>query len=185
MSQTIYTIGSTDFEFEIAGIIGIITEDQKFCWAMDLYAKSRHFQGNPVSPKFSFIQLEPAHDFQHNASFSWKEVPAYNDEIDDWIGSFYIYDSHFFVVDIQVKKVSRESFWVSVTGKVNLNWATEPAEHFEYFTIAHTIPFNGILSEIDDEKKARKITRMYLDPTDLIWVPKEESSSGENHWLRF
>jgi len=183
VNEDSYKIDSVEFEFETFGIIGIITEDQEFCWAMDLYAKPNTFEENNVSPKFSFTQLESAPDFNFNESFRWKGVSAYNDKIDDWVASFYIFDSHYFIADVDLKKIDNRNFLVSIEGKVNLNWETAPTKDFRNFKIQKIIPFNGILSEIDDEKEAFKITAKYLDVEGMKWVPKEETSTGENGWL--
>jgi len=150
MNKSTFRIDSTEFEFETIGIIGIITEDENFCWAMDLYAKSGEFQGQTVSPKFSFTLLEEAKHYDHNESYKWKDVSAYNDRIDDWIASFYIYDAHFFTADVEIRKMDNENFFVSIEGKVNLNWETAPTKDFRDFLIKKIIPFNGIICEIDN-----------------------------------
>lgn len=185
MNKNIYKIDSTEFEFETIGIIGVVTEDQEFCWAMDLYAKSNDFQGNNVSPKFSFTQLQQTKDYKYNESFSWKGISAYDNNIDDWIASFYIYDSHYFIADIEIEKIDKENFLVSIKGKVNLNWETAPTKDFRNFKILKIIPFNGIISELDDERIAFKITEKYIDTKGFKWIPKEQTSSGENNWLAY
>lgn len=152
---------------------------------MDLYAKQNKIEGNTVAPKFSFTQLEQATDYEYNKSFKWKEVSAYNDKIDDWIASFYVYDAHYFIADVEVMIVEREQFEVSIEGRVNLNWETAPTTDYRTFKIQNTIPFNGIICEIDDKEKAFEITKNYLDLEGLKWLPKEETSSGQNNWLSY
>lgn len=183
MNKSIFFIDGTEFTFESFGIIGVITENQEFCWAMDLYANASSLEGNQVSPKFSFTQLEQTMNFKRDHSFSWEEVSAYNEEIEDWVGSFYIYDAHYFTAKVSLEKIDRDHFLVHIEGKVNLNWETAPTTNFKSFTIQKTTPFNGILSEIDDEKKSRQICQKYLDQSDLKWLPKEETNSGESNWL--
>jgi|GEM_PF-6780436 len=41
----------------------------------------------------------------------------------------------------------------------------------------------GILSEIDDEEKAIAIVSKFLDTSNMIWLPKEETRTKENSWL--
>ncbi len=183
MNTDIYNIDSVEFEFETIGIIGIITEDEEFCWAMDLYAKSNVFLNNNVAPMFSFTLLNETKEFVFNKSFSWKQVSAYNYEIDDWIASFYIFESHYFIADVEIIKVDKENFFVSIKGKVNLNWETAPTQDFRDFEIQKTVPFNGILCEIEDKKKAFAITKKFIDIKGLNWLPKEETSTEENNWL--
>lgn len=185
MNKDIYTIDSVEFEFETIGIIGVINENEEFCWAMDLYAKPNNFQDNQVAPKFSFTQLEETKDFVFNNSFKWKEVSAYNDIIDDWIASFYIYDSHFFKADVEISIEDKKNFFVSIKGKVNLNWETAPTTDFRTFEIRKIIPFNGIICELEDKKKAFEIAQKFINTEGLKWLPKEETSSGENNWLTY
>lgn len=185
MNESIYKIDSTEFEFETIGIIGMVTEEEEFCWAMDLYAKSNDFQNINVSPKFSFTQLEQAKNYNYNESFSWKKVTAYNDEIDDWVASFYIYDSHYFVVDIEIKKIDKENFLVSIEGEVNLNWETAPTTDFRKLKIQKITPFNGIISELDSKEKSLEIASKYINTEGLTWLSKENTSSGENNWLTY
>ncbi len=185
MNKDIYKIDSVEFEFETIGIIGIITENEKFCWAMDLYANSNAFQDNEVAPKFSFTQLEETKDFVFNQSFNWKQISAYNDETDDWIASFYIYDSHYFIADVEIIRKDKENYFVSIIGKVNLNWESAPTQDFRDFEIQKIVPFNGIICEIEDKKKSFEITKKYIDTDGLRWLPKEDTSSGENNWLTY
>lgn len=186
MKKDIYKIDKTNFEFETLGIIGIINEEQEFCWAMDLYAKpNKDDEGNTIAPKFSFTQLEQATDYKYNESFRWKEMPAYSEKLDDWIASFYIYDNHFFTADVEVIRKDRENYEVSIEGKVNLNWETAPTTDYRPFKIQTTVPFNGIICEIEDEKKAFEITKNYIDTEGLEWLPREKTSSGQNNWLSY
>ncbi len=185
MENCVYKIDSTNFTFETIGIIGIITEDNEFCWAMDLYAKPSDFQGNTVSPKFSFTQLEESKDYEYNNSFRWENVSAYNESLEDWIASFYIFDAHYFIANIEIKIKDKEHFIVAIDGEVNLNWETAPTTNFKKFRIENTIPFNGVLSEIDDKNKAFEIVANFIDIKGLQWLPKEETSSGTNNWLTY
>lgn len=185
MNENFYLIDSAEFEFETFGIVGVITEDEKFCWALDLYAHENQFQGNSVSPKFSFTLLEESKDYKFNESFKWKEITAYNYDIEDWIASFYIYDSHDFVANIDIKKLNNENFFVSIEGSVNINWETAPTKHFVNFKISKTAPFNGIICEIENKDKAFEIAGKFLNIEELQWLPKEETSSGENNWLTY
>lgn len=138
-----------------------------------------------MAPKFSFTLLEQASDYKFNESFSWKNTSPYNKETDDWVGSFYIHDAHYFEADVEVLRIDNKNYRVSIKGKVNLNWETAPTQDFRDFTIQKIIPFNGIICETDDEKKAFEITQKFIDTEGMKWLPKEETSSGRNNWLDY
>jgi hypothetical protein len=183
INKGIYRIDSTDFAFKTIGIIGIINENEEFCWAMDIYAESNSFQEINVSPMFSFTQLGQSKDYVYNKSFRWEKISAYDDILNDWIASFYIYDSHYFIANVEIERIEKKNFHIVIDGKVNLNWETAPTTDFKDFKIEKTIPFNGILLEINDKQKVFEIAKRFIDIEGLKWLPKEETSSGENNWL--
>lgn len=181
--STLYRIDKVDFTIETAGLIGIITEEEKFCWAMDLYAAKNELEGNAVTPKFSFTELEETTKFVFDRSFEWEKATAYSEEKDDWIGSFYIFDGHFFEAELSLEKREDRQFIVNVKGRVNLNWETAPTTDFKDFQIVHLMPFGGILSEIDDKEKAIAIASKFLNTQDMKWMPRDEENGQEDNWL--
>ena len=178
-STKIYRISKTDFIFETVGIIGIINKNGEFCWAMDLYAQENEFEGVEVSPKFSFTELEETRNFIKNKEYIWENTSAYSKEKDDWIGSFYIFDAHFFKSKIQLIKKNNESFDVIIKGKVNLNWETAKNTDSKNFHIENNIPFNGILCEIEDKEECLKIAGKFINIEGMKWIDDDEK------WLRY
>lgn len=179
----LYKVDTTEFAFETSGIIGIVTEDEQFCWALDLYAKENKLDESSVTPKFSFTELGVCTHYTYNSSFTWSNISAYDKAKDDWIGSFYIFDAHYFEADVVLNRKNNEAFIVSVKGKVNLNWETAPSTDFRSFEITNTVPFNGILSEIDDSDKALIISSKFIDISSMKWVPRAKTKSKEHNWI--
>lgn len=184
VKSNIYKIDSTEFEFKTTGLVGVINNNKEFCWAIDLYANSGKLQGHEVSPKFSFTELKESTNYIYNEVFKWKTITPYNDETNNWTGSFYIYDSHYFTANIELIKIDSKNFKVIINGKVNLNTESYPTKNFKPFQIESYIPFNGIICEINNKTEAVKIASRFIDVQNLKWISKEENKSINNNWLR-
>ncbi len=174
-----YTIGEVEFGVESLGLIGVITTEIEFCWAIDLYAKEGVIDEINVSPKFSFNELEPAPKFKYNKSFTWSSTSAYNEEKGSWKGDFYILDAHYFEVKVELVKLSDNEFEVIVKGKVNLNFETAPTTNFVDFEINQRVLFNGVLIELEDKKVALETASKIID----IKSFSIEDKNGQ-YWLK-
>ena len=182
MQDSKYIIDGHSFEVETKGIIGLITEDAKFKWAMDIYAAEGEYDGQRTNPKFSFAQLAATENFKFDQEFIWEKATAYDNEIDDWVGDFLIFDAQYFECRVQMKRVGAQAFLVSIKGKVNMNWETAPEQHFVDFEIIQTLPFNGILCEIDDAPKTKELAEKYLSFENLEWNSESDHEDWSNSW---
>ncbi|MDQ2178081.1 hypothetical protein [Marinifilum sp. D714] len=179
-----FIVKGNKFEIETSGLVGIINKEKKFCWAIDVYAKQGQVDKHSVSPKFSFIELEPSTDFEYDKFFIWDKTTAYNSKTENWKGDFYIFDAHYFEASLKFTKQTKNEFNVEIKGKVNLNPETYPTTNFEEFSINQLIPFNGILVEIDDKECAFEIAKNVLDISEMKWIKKDQDKQMNDNWIK-
>jgi len=182
MQDSKYIINGHSFEVETKGIIGLVTEEGEFKWAMDIYAAEGEYDGQRINPKFSFTQLAATENFKFDKEFIWEKATAYDKEIDDWVGDFLIFDASYFECSLQIKRVGGQEFYIAMKGKVNMAWETAPEQHFVDFEIVQTVPFNGILCEIDDAEKTKEVVGKYLSIENLTWNSIRDNTDWSNSW---
>lgn len=178
-----YKINNSNFEIDNATVAAVVTNDRKFKWAIDLYAIESEFEKEKVAPKFSFIDLEEADEFKFNESFNWKSASAYDKIEERWIGDFYIFDAHYFECEVNMIRLSEIEFMLTVKGKVNLNPQTYPTTWFVPFEIKQKANFNGVISELEDEKESRIIASKFIATDNLIWKDKLIEENLSENWL--
>ena len=63
-----------------------------------------------------------------------------------------------------------------------MTWESRPEQHFVDFEIVQTLPFNGILCEIDDAPKTKEVSEKYLSFENLEWNSIKDHEDWSNSW---
>ncbi|MCG8529928.1 MAG: hypothetical protein MI749_04610 [Desulfovibrionales bacterium] len=167
-----FKIDGHEYQIETTGVVGILDDEDGLFWAIDIYGKGQFIdEDNYIEPKLSFIKLPHAESTDRSlAQIHFKNAEAYDENIDDWIGDFYIYDAHFFKSEITLTRVSKSNFHISWKGEVDISYETSTNPQFIPFEIDLEIPFYGILCRYTDENDSKELLQDICDVSEFVWI---------------
>ncbi len=84
---------------------------------------------------------------------------------------------------MKIIRLSNVEFDINIQGTVNLNPETYPTKSLVPFKIKQTAKFNGVVSELEDEKESRNIASQFINVDNLIWKDKLIDNSLSDNWL--